>query len=957
MKQSVRLHFTSLVFILALAVSSPVKSFGQILGWDTTGISGFGISPFMPSTFDPHIVTSGLVRGSAIGTSGGSAASCWGGAGGWGTTPLDQNSFYVTFQATPGYKVSLANISTATRRSNAGPSGCSVWYSIGGSPFVTLGSWTTTSTSGTTGTPNNFSLTGIAALQDIAAGTIIKFALVPEGSAIGNYYLTGATNSLKIEGNVEVAVDPLITPSADFLPSFGDVIVGNTSAFQSFTVDAEGLTSELTIMAPDGFEISTDNINWYPGTDIETNFGSLDDLEVLVRFKPTVVGEAVGDIFISSPGAETRVVTVSGNGINTGLSVSPQTINTLSYIEGQGPSSSVQLQSLISSGLNPASGNIEFLLDAENLTNYEMSLDGISWAGVISFPYSSADNNISNPSIFVRLKAGLPEGPVVTEQIAISGGGFTTSIALTGLVISEDMLLSQTFCYPATAGQLVAPESAFWFSVPSGGTALSTSDTIESGTYYVSLTGETGTRIAVEIVVNSLPGAPSAASQSFCQGALVSALTTISGNNIKWYATQSGGTELSPDTELTSGTYYASQTTGECESLRASVAVTLNPIPDAPTTIAQDQEFCNAATVEDLFPAPFAGTDTAPIIEGWPGLIGYGFTGQQWMSGGEGASGINYYFTNFTQTPTSIPVMTSIETITTFDQLKSITILAAAPNDVPSGINKNLYISKIIDGIEIPVETVVLSDLLTYYTINIFGLEGNVKIKIAKDPSMAVFQMDTLQFTFYQLGEGMNWYSQQTDGNPLVVSDELVSGTYYLSQTVGGCESTRTPVEISIQSPTQPQGEATQEFVIGETLADLDVTGTNIVWYDNAELSGTPLDASALLADGTTYYAVSVQGSCTSEVLAVTTDETLGLDSAEINGLKYYPNPVTDVLSISYSSTISSIQVYTISGQLLNHSEPNSDSAKMNMLALASGVYFLKVTSDTFSKTIRIIKQ
>jgi hypothetical protein len=47
-------------------------------------------------------------------------------------------------------------------------------------------------------------------------------------------------------------------------------------------------------------------------------------------------------------------------------------------------------------------------------------------------------------------------------------------------------------------------------------------------------------------------------------------------------------------------------------------------------------------------------------------------------------------------------------------------------------------------------------------------------------------------------GNDIKWYASANEGAALATTTALTSGTYYASQTVNGCESTRTPVTVSI---------------------------------------------------------------------------------------------------------------------------------------------------------------
>ncbi len=101
------------------------------------------------------------------------------------------------------------------------------------------------------------------------------------------------------------------------------------------------------------------------------------------------------------------------------------------------------------------------------------------------------------------------------------------------------------------------------------------------------------------------PAAPTgAASQTLCAGATINQLSAT-GTAIQWYATATGGAPLATNTVLVNGsTYYATQTVNGLESTnRLAVTVTLNSIPQAPTTIGGSLDFCYSGGVQ-LFSTP-----------------------------------------------------------------------------------------------------------------------------------------------------------------------------------------------------------------------------------------------------------------------------------------------------------------------------------------------------------------
>ena len=98
----------------------------------------------------------------------------------------------------------------------------------------------------------------------------------------------------------------------------------------------------------------------------------------------------------------------------------------------------------------------------------------------------------------------------------------------------------------------------------------------DTGSYYCVVTGTCNSVISHTADLSVYPAPPpSALDQLFCNSAKVANLNPI-GSNIKWYSTLTGGTPLSTNVVLTTGTYFVTQTTNTCESRRIAVNVTIN---------------------------------------------------------------------------------------------------------------------------------------------------------------------------------------------------------------------------------------------------------------------------------------------------------------------------------------------------------------------------------------------
>jgi hypothetical protein len=208
-------------------------------------------------------------------------------------------------------------------------------------------------------------------------------------------------------------------------------------------------------------------------------------------------------------------------------------------------------------------------------------------------------------------------------------------------------------------------------------------------------------------------------------------------------------------------------------------------------------------------------------------------------------------------------------------------------------------------------------------------------------------------------GTALKWYNVATGGITLATSVPLVSGTYFVSQTLGGCESTRTAVSVNVNVVPAPTGAATQSLSSLLTIGDIVVVGSNVVWYAssaNAASGTNPLSPSQLLVN-TTYYATQTISGCTSSTSLAVTISTLALQDFDMTQFNYYPNPVINLLNISYSQEMTNVKVYNMVGQQLLNKNVNATSTKIDMSGFANGAYFIRVSTENAMKTVRVIKK
>ncbi|ESU26470.1 hypothetical protein FLJC2902T_24390 [Flavobacterium limnosediminis JC2902] len=86
-------------------------------------------------------------------------------------------------------------------------------------------------------------------------------------------------------------------------------------------------------------------------------------------------------------------------------------------------------------------------------------------------------------------------------------------------------------------------------------------------------------------------------------------------------------------------------------------------------------------------------------------------------------------------------------------------------------------------------------------------------------------------------------------------------------------------------------------------------------------------------------------------------DGTLSTGSFDSSAFKAYPNPVKNVLNLSYATEISSVEVYNMLGQNVMTKTLNVAQGQIDMSNLNAGNYIVKVTADGLTKTIKVVKQ
>jgi hypothetical protein len=180
---------------------------------------------------------------------------------------------------------------------------------------------------------------------------------------------------------------------------------------------------------------------------------------------------------------------------------------------------------------------------------------------------------------------------------------------------------------------------------------------------------------------------------------------------------------------------------------------------------------------------------------------------------------------------------------------------------------------------------------------------------------------------------------------------------YWVDVTTNGT-TCRKYITINVSFTTSaPTGVNNQTVTQDSTLANLVVTGQNIVWYSTS-FGGTSLPANTKLVNGITYYASQTINGCESQDrFSVIVQVTLSNNEFETIKIVYNPNPVIDILNIKASTELKNAKIFNLLGQTILQQTFNSKEIQLNMSDFPTGTYFVLVESDDINETFKIVKK
>jgi len=342
---------------------------------------------------------------------------------------------------------------------------------------------------------------------------------------------------------------------------------------------------------------------------------------------------------------------------------------------------------------------------------------------------------------------------------------------------------------------------------------------------------------------------------NYCQNApAVPLSSSVVGSNLQWWTVATGGTQLAaaptPSTATAPATYtwYVNQVTNGCVSPRVPIVVIVSAAPLP--TVTSPNSFCQNST---------------------PVSMGNYVTGSnlQWWNTSTGGSQI--------ATP--------------------------SPSTATAPATYTWYVNQVTGGcssLRVPVVAIINATPQAPAVVSPLNY-------CAGDPASPLTAP----------GSNLLWYSTPTGGTGTSTAPTPNTAvpnaiTYYVSQTILGCEGTRAAIIVSVHAIPPPPAVDTVTYCQDATPSPLTAGGPNLLWYTTAT-GGTGSTTAPVpittTANSTTYYVSQVVDNCESArvPLEVVIDPRVTASVA----FNKFPICVMDTITISNVGSNPGTSTYT----------------------------------------------
>jgi gliding motility-associated-like protein len=552
----------------------------------------------------------------------------------------------------------------------------------------------------------------------------------------------------------------------------------------------------------------------------------------------------------------------------------------------------------------PTAGSNSAICAGQNLNLTASNIAGATyaWTGPNGFT-----NPTQNPTITGATTAAAGTYSVTATVNGCTGSAGTTSVTVNPIPAAPTAGSNSAICagqnLNLTASNITGATYAWTgpngFSNPTQNPTITGATTAATGTYSVTATvnGCTGPAGTTAVTVNPIPAAPTAGSNSaICAGQNLNlTASTISGATYAWtgpngFTNPTQNPTITGATTAATGTYSVTATVNGCASPAGTTAVTVNPIPAAPTA-GSNSAICAGQNL-NLTASTISGATYA-----WTGPNGFSNPTQNPTITGATTAATGTYSVTATVNGCTGPAGTTAVTVNPIPAAPT----AGSNSPICTGQNINLTASNITgatyswtgpNSFTNPTQNPTISGATiaasgTYsVTATVSGCTspiGTTLVTVNETPEAPIVtnnspicagQTINLNATLIS-GATYSWTGPNSFTSPLqnpsiTNAGIIASGTYSVTATVNGCTGSAGTTTVAVNPiPAAPTASSNSPLCVGSTLnlSASTITGATYNWTGPNSFSATiqnPSVANVALVDAGTYGVTATVNNCVS---------------------------------------------------------------------------------------------
>jgi hypothetical protein len=402
---------------------------------------------------------------------------------------------------------------------------------------------------------------------------------------------------------------------------------------------------------------------------------------------------------------------------------------------------------------------------------------------------------------------------------------------------------------------------------------------------------------------------------------------------------------VSPATTQTYGVIGTNTLTG-CVSNSAALTVTVNALPTV--SINASNTLCAGSSMT---------------------LTASGATTYSWISVGSGSA--------IAVSPASSIVYTVVGTSSSncsSSAIQSVTVLTPpsisaaggtiCPGDSftisPTGANTYTYSggSSTVSPVVTTTYTVTGTDNQGCNTTSpatvVVTVTNNLVVTASGNTLICAGQTSTLTATGANL---YTWLTTPTVGTGTLITSPGATTAYTVVGTSAACTASAV-ISVSVNPLPAVAAHSTSSLIcVGET-AILTATGASNYTWSPAGTGSATIQVTGTTAGQLSYTVMGIDnnGCVNSAIVTQSVDACLGVEKVQNTQFQLYPNPNLGefVIEGPHQSTI---MIHNALGQVIMTRELHEGKNQINLGENAKGVYFVKYSAGSVSRTIKIVKQ